>query len=88
MATAETHMQLRLKNEDKERIKRSADVRGVNATQFMLRAALKEVEQVEADQNEFALDNASYKEFMDALGEKPARNKALNRLLHAKAPWD
>ena len=88
MATAETHMQLRLRSEDKERIKRSADLRGVNASQFMLCAALKEAEHVEADQNEFALDEGRYNAFMDALGEPPARNRALNKLLHAKAPWD
>ncbi len=88
MATAETNIQLRLKNEDKERIKRGADLSGVKTSQFMLRAALKEAEHVEASQVNFALTRDQFNAFMAALDSPPTPNKALNKLLNTAAPWD
>ncbi len=88
MATAEKVMQFRLKQEEKERISRGADLCGVNASQFVLRAALKEAEHAEADQTVFALDRNRFNAFLSALDANPAPNKALNKLLHTAAPWD
>lgn len=88
MTTAAENMQLRLKNEDKERIKRGADLSGVKTSQFVLRAALKEAEHVEASQTNFALNGDQFDAFMEALESPPTPNKALNRLLHTTAPWD
>ncbi len=88
MATAEKVMQFRLRNEEKERIKRGADLSGVKTSQFVLRAALREAEHVEADQTNFVLDSDQFNAFMTALDATPAPNDALNRLLHTAAPWD
>ena len=88
MATAEANMQLRLRSEDKERIKRGADLSGVKTSQFVLRAALKEAEQIEASQTIFELNGDQYNAFMKALNSPPSPNKALNKLLHTAAPWD
>jgi uncharacterized protein (DUF1778 family) len=88
MAIAEKVMQFRLKQEEKERINRGADLRGVNASQFVLRAALKEAEHVEADQIIFALERKQFNVFLSALDADPAPNAALNKLLHTAAPWD
>lgn len=88
MATAEKVMQFRLKQEEKERINRGADLRGVKASQFVLRAALKEAEHAEADQTNFVLNNDQFNAFMSALDADPAPNTALNKLLHTAAPWD
>jgi uncharacterized protein (DUF1778 family) len=88
MATAEAHMQLRLRKEDKERIKRGADLSGVKTSQFVLRAALKEAEHIEASQSNFALNSNQFNAFMTALDSPPTPNKALNNLLHTAAPWD
>ena len=88
MATAEANMQLRLKKEDKERIKRGADLSGVKTSQFVLRAALKEAEQIEANQTNFALSSDQFSAFITALDSPPTPNKALNKLLHTAAPWD
>lgn len=88
MATAEKVMQFRLGNEEKERIKRGADLSGVKTSQFVLRAALREAEQVEADQTNFVLDSDQFNAFMTALDTTPAPNDALNKLLHTAAPWD
>ena len=88
MATAAANMQLRLKNEDKERIKRGADLSGLKMSQFVLRAALKEAEQIEASQTNFALNGDQFNAFMTALDSPPTPNKALNKLLHTAAPWD
>lgn len=88
MATAEKVMQFRLQQEEKERINRGADLRGVNASQFVLRAALKEAEQAEADQTVFALNRDQFAAFLSALDAEPAPNTALNKLLHTAAPWD
>jgi len=88
MVIAEKVMQFRLKQEEKERINRGADLRGVNASQFVLRAALKEAEHVEADQTVFALNRKQFNDFLSALDADPAPNAALNKLLHTTAPWD
>ncbi len=88
MATAEKVMQFRLKQEEKERISRGADLLGVNASQFVLRAALKEAEMAEADQMNFDLDREQFAAFLSALDAEPAPNAALNKLLHTTAPWD
>jgi len=88
MATAEANMQIRLRNADKDRIKRSADLSGVNASQFMLRAALKEADHIEASQTSFALNGNLFEAFLEALDSPPTPNKALNKLLHTAAPWD
>ena len=88
MATAAENIQFRVKHEDKERIKRGADLSGVKTSQFMLRAALKEAEHVEASQTNFALNGDQFDAFMEALDSAPTPNKALNKLLHTTAPWD
>lgn len=88
MATAEKHIQFRLRDEEKERIERGADLSGVKTSQFVLRAALREAEHVEADQTNFVLDRDRFNAFMTALDTTPAPNDALNRLLHTAAPWD
>lgn len=88
MVTAAENMQLRVKHEDKERIKRGADLSGVKTSQFVLRAALKEAEHIEASQANFALTGDQFDAFMEALDSPPTPNKALNKLLHTAAPWD
>ena len=88
MPTAVENMQLRITHEDKERIKRGADLSGVKTSQFVLRAALKEAEHIEASQASFALNTDQFKAFMEALDSPPTPNKALNKLLHTTAPWD
>ena len=88
MATAETQMQIRLRNEEKSRIRQCADLSGVNASQFVRDAALAEAQHVLADRTQFVLDSDDYNAFLDALDESPKPNEALNKLLHTSAPWD
>ena len=88
MATAEKVMQFRLQPEEKERINRGADLRGVNASQVVLRAALKEAEMAEADQAKFELGRDQFDAFLSALDADPEPNAALNKLLHTAGPWD
>jgi uncharacterized protein (DUF1778 family) len=88
MATAETQMQIRLKSGEKAKIKQSADLSGVNVSQFVRDAALIAAQHVLADRTQFTLDDDRYNAFLDALSESPKPNEALNKLLHASAPWD
>lgn len=88
MANAESVMQFRLKKEEKERIRQGAELMGVNASQFVLQAALIEAQRVLADRTRFVLEDDRYRAFMDALDEAPRPNEALNKLLHRPAPWD
>lgn len=88
MAISEKVMQFRLKQEEKERINRGAELLGVNASQFVLRAALKEAEIAEADQRDFPLNRKQFAAFLSALDVEPEPNAALNKLLHTTAPWD
>ena len=81
-------MQFRLKDEDKQRIRKGAELAGVNASQFVLHAALAEAQRLLADRNRFTVEGERFDAFMEAL-EAPAHpNEALNRLLRTPAPWD
>jgi uncharacterized protein (DUF1778 family) len=88
MATANTEMQIRLKVEEKARIRQCANLSGVNVSQFVRDAALVETQHVLADRTQFTLSGARYNAFLNALGNSPKPNEALNKLLHTSAPWD
>jgi len=88
MATAETQMQIRLKQEEKKIIRQCADLSGVNVSQFVRDAALVEAQHVLTNRTQFTLDSDRYNAFLEALDESPKPNEALNRLLHTSAPWD
>lgn len=88
MTTAEAVIRLRLKSEEKERIKRAAALAGTTPSQFALRAALMEAEDVLGERPQFALDDNRSRAFMDALCKSPEPNAALNKLLRTPAPWD
>ena len=88
VATAQKVMQFRLRDEDKERIRKGAELAGVNASQFVLHAALAEAQRLLADRNRFELEDERFDAFMEALESPADSNEALNRLLRTAAPWE
>ncbi len=57
-------------------------------TDFILEAACREAEHVMCDRRYFALDEKSFNAFETALNVPLSKNKAVQRLLTTKAPWE
>ena len=72
--------QLRANAREETLIKVAAERQGVNVTDFILSAAREKAEETLADQTRFVLQEAQWKEFMQAL-DRPAREKSRLRKL-------
>ncbi len=59
-----------------------------NLTDFIMDAACREAEQVLCDRRCFILDEESFNAFEAALDMPLKENKAVQKLLAHKAPWD
>jgi len=59
-----------------------------NLTDFIIDAACREAEQVLCDRRYFILDEESFNAFEAALDMPLSENKAVQKLLAYKAPWD
>lgn len=69
-------------------IDRAARLQGRSRTEFMLEAAREKAQQVLLDQTLFHVTPRQYKAFV-ALMDVPLRdNKALQRLLSRRSPWE
>jgi len=69
-------------------IDRAASLVHRNRTEFVLEAARQRAEEILLDQQQFVLDEAHYRRFIDALDAPPADNPRLRRLFERKAPWE
>jgi len=58
----------------------------VNASQFVLRAALKEAEMAEADQRDVDLNRKQFAAFLSALNAEPEPNAFLRCRVAAQSP--
>ena len=72
--------QLRATASEEKLIKVAAERQGVNLTEFILRSARENAEQVLADQNRFVLGEKQWKAFMAVL-DRPAKDKPRLRRL-------
>ena len=59
-----------------------------NRTAFMLEAAVRAAEDVLLDKRLFAVDDETYRRFIERLDAPPAANSKLHALLHSKAPLE
>ena len=73
-------LQLRATFSDEALIKVAAERQGVNLTEFIMRSARANAEQVLADQTRFVLDAAQWKAFMAVL-DRPEKSKPRLRRL-------
>jgi uncharacterized protein (DUF1778 family) len=66
----------------------AAEVSGKDRTEFMLEAATREAQSVLLDRRFFQLDEASFRQFAEALDAPPADNPRLRKLFAKQAPWE
>ena len=78
----------RAKRSQRSLIDKAATALGRNRTDFMLEAACREAETVLLDRRYFALDEKTFRRFMDELERPPAENARLRRSLSTPAPWE
>ena len=77
---------LRAKRSQRSLIDKAAAVLGRNRSDFILQAACREAETVLLDRRYFALDEKTFRRFMDELEREPVENSRLRRSLSGKAP--
>lgn len=85
---SDTTIQLRASKFDRELIDRAAEVKGMNRTQFMLRAALNEAKNAILDETTLLVSAEKFAAIIDQLENPSPANDALMRTLNAKSPWD
>lgn len=69
-------------------IDRAAVISHKNRSDFMLEASCLAAEQVLLDQRLFFVDDGQYKAFLELIEQPVSKNKAIQRLLDSKAPWE
>jgi uncharacterized protein (DUF1778 family) len=79
---------IRVKPQQRDVIDRAAQALGKSRSEFILDTACREAETVLLDRRFFALDDAAYRRFTEALNRPPADNPRLRKLLRTPAPWD
>ena len=79
---------IRVKPRQRDVIDRAAHALGKSRSEFILDTACREAETVLLDRRFFALDDAAYRRFTEALNRPPGGNPRLRRLLQTPAPWD
>jgi len=81
--TAEAHIHLRVRTEDKELIDRVAGMMGVNRSQFLLSAGVKEAKAYLLDQTTLYADAAAFNAVLDWMDEPAtaAEKAGMKRLL-------
>ena len=83
-SSAETHIHLRARAEDKELIDRVAGMMGVNRSQFLLSAGVKEAKSYLLDQTTLHADAAAFNAVLDWMDTPAtdAEKAGMKRLLH------
>jgi len=79
---------IRVKPQQRSVIDRAAQALGKSRSEFILDTACREAETVLLDRRFFALDDAAYRRFTEALNRPPRDNPRLRKLLRTRAPWD
>jgi uncharacterized protein (DUF1778 family) len=78
--TRDRRFQLRATAREETLIKVAAERRGINVTDFIISAAREKAEETLADQTRFVLDDAQWKQFMEALDRPPQDKPRLRKL--------
>lgn len=87
VTTAEAHIHLRARTEDKELIDRVAGMMGVNRSQFLLSAGVKEAKAYLLDQTTLYADAAAFNAVLDWMDEPAtdAEKAGMKRLLDTRS---
>lgn len=87
--TAEVHIHLRARTQDRDLIDQAAELAGTNRTQFMLQSALKEAQNLILDQTRIVLDSDAFDQVLDWMDSEPpdAEKAGMERLMSRKPKW-
>lgn len=85
---ADTTIQLRASRLDRDLIDQAARLAGMNRTQFMLNAAVRDAKNTLLDQTALFVDNQTFAAIIDQLNDTTPVNAALQKTLTMKSPWD
>jgi uncharacterized protein (DUF1778 family) len=87
--TADIHIHLRAREEQREIIDQAAEASGVNRSQFIMAATVKEAQNVLLDRCMISVDNKSFNEILNWLDnpKTDAERAGVTRLREAKLPW-
>lgn len=81
-------LNLRIKPELRGLIDRAAAAQGKTRTDFVLEASRRAAEEALLDRVVFAVDEATYREFLARLDAPPQENRRLGKTMTTPAPWD
>ena len=81
-------IQLRASQFDRDLIDHAAHLAGVNRTQFMLGAAVREAKNLLLDQTALFVDADSFAAILDQLDNPTPISENLQKTLTASSPWD
>jgi uncharacterized protein (DUF1778 family) len=86
--SAEVHIHLRARPQDRDLIDRAAELSGANRSQFMLASALKEAKNVLIDQTTIHADGRTFRQILDWMDEPATQQEVagMKKLLAAKTP--
>ncbi len=85
---ADTTIQLRASVSDKNLIDQAARSMGINRTQFMLNAAVRNAKDVLMEQTSIFVDGESFAAILDQLNEPSPPSDALKKTLTEPSPWE
>ncbi|MEZ5536526.1 MAG: DUF1778 domain-containing protein [Thiolinea sp.] len=85
---ADTTIQLRTSRFDRDLIDQAAQVAGMNRTQFMLKAAVRDAKNVLLNQTALFVDARTFTSILDQLDHPSPPSDALKKTLTEPSPWD
>jgi uncharacterized protein (DUF1778 family) len=86
--TRDLSINLRISQNQRDLIDRTATLQGKSRSEFMLDSAYQKAQDVLLDRCLFDVDEQRFQQFLDRLDAPVMPNKNLRQLLTAKAPWD
>lgn len=88
MATKTAPINMRVEPSVRNIIDAAASLLKVDRTVFIQRAALREAQDIIANQRDYILDSNAFEAFDRALAEPPVANEGMVDLLERKSPWE
>lgn len=82
------NLNIRIRPDDHDLIKRVAEMESQTVTEFVLSAVRAAAQDRLLDETELALSNDQYERFIQALETPPPSNKALKKLLKRTPVWE
>ncbi len=86
-ANRDATMQLRISTADKERLRRAAELEGLDLTTFVLLHARRAADAVLAERWTFTLDDSDFADFVAALDAPAVELPGLRALTDAPSPF-